>query len=64
MGWVSQTNPNRRKQRDEMFIDISGFYALLARGDEKHAEAEAWLKEAEKQRGRAVTPDYVLRKRR
>jgi predicted nucleic acid-binding protein len=44
----------------ETFIDTSGFYALLVRGDDKHAAAEAWLKRAEKQRARAVTTDYVL----
>jgi hypothetical protein len=44
----------------EVFIDTSGFYALLVRGDDAHSRAEAWLRRAAEERWKAVTTDYVL----
>ena len=44
----------------ETFIDTSGFYALLVVNDDRHREAEMWLKQVETSRQRALTTDYVL----
>ncbi|MBM4332442.1 MAG: type II toxin-antitoxin system VapC family toxin [Deltaproteobacteria bacterium] len=44
----------------EIFIDTSGFYALLVRGDDQHARATEILREAAGDRRRFVTTDYVL----
>jgi uncharacterized protein len=46
--------------RNEVFIDTSGFYALLAGDDDRHAEAAAYLRKAAAKRIRFVTTDYVL----
>ena len=42
------------------FIDTSGFYALLVRGDDRHAEAASILQRAALRSGLFVTSDYVL----
>lgn len=44
----------------EVFVDTSGFYALLVGKDEMHARAAEWLGRAGKRGGRFVTSDYVL----
>jgi len=44
----------------EIFIDTSGFYACLVKGDERHAAAAEVFAKAAKQTGRFVTTDYVL----
>ena len=44
----------------EIFIDTSGFYALLVRGDDQHARAAEILREAAKRKRGLVTTDYVL----
>jgi len=44
----------------DIFVDTSGFYALLAKGDSAHAEAAATLRRARQQRRRFVTTDYVM----
>lgn len=44
----------------EVFIDTSGFYALLIKDDDQHQRAAKLLKDAEKGRRRFVTTDYVL----
>ena len=44
----------------EIFIDTSGFYALLVRGDDQHARAAEVLREAAKRKRGLVTTDYVL----
>ena len=44
----------------EVFVDTSGFYALLVAGDEQHQRAEQLLKRARQKRSRFVTSDYVL----
>jgi predicted nucleic acid-binding protein len=46
--------------RAETFLDTSGFYALLVRGDAAHARATALLKKAAHAGSRFVTTDYVL----
>ncbi len=44
----------------ERFIDTSGFYAILARHDSKHAKARAILRDAAKKKSTFVTTDYVI----
>ena len=44
----------------ETFVDTSGFYALLVKGDSMHARASAILKRAAQASGRFVTTDYIL----
>jgi predicted nucleic acid-binding protein len=44
----------------DVFVDTSGFYALLVRRDDRHQAAAAVLREARARRGRFVTTDYVL----
>ncbi len=44
----------------ELFIDTSGFFALLARRDPKHAAARRVLRKAQAEKRRLVTTDYVL----
>lgn len=50
----------RLPTRAETFVDTSGFYALLVRGDAAHGRANAILKRAAQARSRFVTTDYVL----
>jgi predicted nucleic acid-binding protein len=44
----------------EIFIDTSGFYALLVRGDDRHDKARHAMRNAAKKKRRFVTTDYVL----
>ncbi len=44
----------------EIFIDTSGFYALLIRGDDQHDRARTIMRGAAKKKLRLVTTDYVL----
>ena len=44
----------------EVFIDTSGFYALLVRGDDRHRHATDFMREAALRKRRFVTTDYVL----
>lgn len=44
----------------ETFVDTSGFYALLVRGDRWHDRATAVVADAARHRTRFVTTDYVL----
>jgi uncharacterized protein len=44
----------------ELFVDTSGWFALLARRDPKHAAARRILKRAKADRRGLVTTDYVL----
>ena len=44
----------------EIFVDTSGFYALLVRADEQHSAASNFLQQARSARRRFVTTDYVL----
>ena len=45
---------------DEVFVDTSGFYALVAKGDSAHAAASAFLRRAAGKKRRFFTTDYVL----
>lgn len=44
----------------EVFIDTSGFYALLVRDDDRHDEAVDLMRSADEKRRRFVTTDYVV----
>ena len=44
----------------EIFVDTSGFYALLVQRDDKHAEAARILQAAADEQRGFVTSDYVL----
>ena len=46
--------------KSEVFIDTSGFYALLVKADDRHIQAAAYLKQAAANRTRFITTDYVL----
>ena len=46
--------------RAEVFVDTSGFYALLVKGERTHARAREILERAARRRARFVTTDYVL----
>lgn len=45
---------------NEIFVDTSGFYAMLVRSDDRHAAALRILKEARRRKRNFVTSDYVL----
>lgn len=44
----------------EAFIDTSGFYSLLVRGDDRHALAGKILRSGAQEKRRFVTSDYVV----
>ncbi len=44
----------------EIFIDTSGFYALLVRGDDRYQQAVDFMRHAAERRDRFMTTDYVL----
>ena len=45
---------------NEIFVDTSGFYALLIKGDDQHETASRHLREARRRKRRFVTTDHVL----
>jgi predicted nucleic acid-binding protein len=45
---------------NEIFVDTSGFYALLVSRDPHHAMAKAVLRRAMRQKRRFITTDYIL----
>lgn len=45
---------------NDIFVDTSGFYALLIKRDDKHREAGKQLREARRRKRRFITSDYVL----
>ncbi len=45
---------------NEIFIDTSGFYSLLARNDKGHEQASNVLADAMRERRKFITTDYVL----
>ncbi len=45
---------------NEIFVDTSGFYAMLVKGDDKHAAAQRILRDARRRKRGFVTTDYVL----
>ena len=44
----------------ELFVDTSGFYALLVKNDDRHAAASSYLREAKRKQRSFVTSDYIL----
>jgi len=44
----------------ELFVDTSGFFALLAPRDNKHDLASQTMRQAEKEKRRLITTDHVL----
>lgn len=44
----------------EVFVDTSGFYALLVEQDDRHRMADQFLRDAARDGIRFVTTDYVL----
>jgi len=44
----------------DVFVDTSGFYALLVKRDDRHQQAGRFLKEARRRKARFLTTDYVL----
>jgi len=44
----------------DIFVDISGFYALMVKGDDRHVAAVRHVNEAQRKQRRFVTTDYVL----
>jgi predicted nucleic acid-binding protein len=44
----------------DVFIDTSGFYALLVGGDDRHGEAAEFLRLSAAKKRRFVTTDYVV----
>jgi predicted nucleic acid-binding protein len=46
--------------RAETFVDTSGFYALLVKGDGRHERASAIVQRAARSSGRFITTDYIL----
>ena len=45
---------------NSIFVDTSGFYAILVNKDEKHEEAKGVFREMAEARGIFVTTDYIL----
>jgi predicted nucleic acid-binding protein len=45
---------------NEVFVDTSGIYAMLVKGDEKHAAAQRVLRDARRRKRGFITTDYVL----
>ncbi len=45
---------------NEVFIDTSGFYAILVRSDDRHLAAEKIVRDARRGKRRFITTDYVL----
>lgn len=44
----------------KVFIDTSGFYALLVRNDIAHSKAVSWMQKFQESGHHAVTSDYVM----
>lgn len=45
---------------NEIFVDTSGFYALVITSDDRHTTAERVLRDARRRKRGFVTTDYVL----
>jgi predicted nucleic acid-binding protein len=45
---------------NDIFVDTSGFYALLIKADDRHVTATRQLRYAQRRKRRFVTSDYVL----
>ena len=44
----------------EIFVDTSGFYAMLVKGDDRHVAAQRVLRDARRRKRGFLTTDYVL----
>src|SRR5262245_44718751 len=44
----------------EIFVDTSGFYAMLVGGDDRHDASQAVLRQARRRKRAFLTTDYVL----
>ncbi len=44
----------------DVFVDTSGFYALLVKRDDRHRQAAGFLSESRRRKARFRTTDYVL----
>ena len=45
---------------NEVFVDTSGFYALIVKIDDRHREAADFLRQARRRKRRFVTTDHVI----
>lgn len=45
---------------NEVFVDTSGFYAMLVKGDEAHTSVQRILRDARRRKRGFITTDYVL----
>lgn len=45
---------------NEVFVDTSGFYAMLVEGDEKHPTARRAVRDARRRMRGFITTDYVM----
>jgi predicted nucleic acid-binding protein len=45
---------------NDIFVDTSGFYALLIKGDDRHEAAVGVLRAARRRKRRFVTSDHVI----
>lgn len=45
---------------NEIFVDTSGFYALLVRSDDRHQATQAIVRAGQRRKRGFVTTDYVL----
>lgn len=45
---------------NDIFVDTSGFYALLVKGDDRHLAASRILSESRRRKRRFVTTEHVL----
>lgn len=45
---------------NEIFLDTSGFYAMLVREDDSHATAKRVLRDSRRRKRGFITTDYVL----
>jgi len=45
----------------DIFVDTSGFYALLVTRDDRHTAASRILRSAGREKRKFVTTDYVLK---
>ena len=46
--------------KSEVFLDTSGFYALLVKSDPFHPQAKEWMSKAARVQQRLLTSDYIL----
>ncbi len=57
---MSKRAPRAETTEAEVFIDTSGFFALLSSADPAHARARTQMARLARARRRALTTDHVL----